>query len=102
MNLDLELGRSADRVDVMRVFEGAPSQCRHVEVPHRTLVGTASIQQIDPVPHLTPENPPLISSSAWINQSFPASSNVVLRNIALDPQDKTRAWHHHTAVVQLD
>lgn len=107
MNLDLELGRSEDRVrgwraeraEVIRVIEGTPGQHGCVGVPHRSIVGSGSIQQIDPLPCLAQEAPSLSSSSAWINQSSPGSSTVVLRRSALDPRDKTKAWRRHTVVV---
>ncbi|XP_051272687.1 rho GTPase-activating protein 23 isoform X4 [Dicentrarchus labrax] len=106
MNLDLEMGRSEDRVrgwrvervDVTKVNEG--SQHRSVGVPQGSTVGQRSIQQIDPLPRIAQEAPPLSSSSSgWIDQSTPGSSIVVLRRSALDPRDKTRAWRRHTVVV---
>lgn len=108
MNLDLELGRSddrvrgwrAERVEVIRVIEGTPGQHGSVGVPQGSIVGPRSIQQIDPLPRLVQEAPPLSSSSSgWIDQSSPGSSTVVLRRSALDPRDKTRAWRRHTVVV---
>lgn len=107
MNLDLELGRSEDRVmgwraemvEVIRVIEGPPGQHGCVEVPSRSTGGPGSIQQVDPLPCLTQEAPSLSSSSAWIDQGSTGSSTVVLRRSALDPRDKTRAWRRHTVVV---
>ncbi|XP_035526205.1 rho GTPase-activating protein 23-like [Morone saxatilis] len=103
MNLDLESedrvrGWRAERVDVTKVNEG--SQHRSVGVPQGSTVGQRSIQQIDPLPRIAQEAPPLFSSSSgWIDQSSPGSSTVVLRRSALDPRDKTRAWRRHTVVV---
>ncbi|XP_029311686.1 LOW QUALITY PROTEIN: rho GTPase-activating protein 23-like [Cottoperca gobio] len=99
MNLDLELGRSedrvrgwrAERVDVIRVIEGTPGPHGCVGVPQGLIVGPGSIQQIDPLPLLAQEPPPLSSSSG--------SHTVVLRRSALDPRDKARAWRRHTVVV---
>ncbi|XP_070707655.1 rho GTPase-activating protein 23-like isoform X2 [Pempheris klunzingeri] len=101
MNLDLELGRSedgvrgwrAERVEVIRVIDGAQGQhgCGGV--------GPRSIQHIDPLPRLVQEAPPLSSSSGWKDQSSPGPSTVVLRRSTLDPRDKTRAWRRHTVVV---
>lgn len=108
MNLDLELGRSedkvrgwrAERVEVIRVIEGAPSQHGSVGVPQGSVIGPGSVRQIDPLPRLAQEAPPLSSSSSgWIDQSSPGSSTVVLRRSGLDPRDKTRAWRRHTVVV---
>ncbi|XP_042253255.1 rho GTPase-activating protein 23-like isoform X1 [Thunnus maccoyii] len=108
MNLDLELGRSedkvrgwrAERVEVIRVIEGAPGQHGSVGVPQGSVIGPGSVRQIDPLPHLAQEAPPLSSSSSgWIDQSSPGSSTVVLRRSGLDPRDKTRAWRRHTVVV---
>lgn len=107
MNLDLELGRSedrvrgwrAERVEVIRVIEGTPGQRGCVEVPNRSIAGPGSIQQVDPRPRLAQEAPPLSSSSAWMDQGSTGSSTVVLRRSALDPRDKTRAWRRHTVVV---
>ncbi|KAM9336292.1 rho GTPase-activating protein 23-like [Symphorus nematophorus] len=105
MNLDLELGRSedrvrgwkAERVEVIRVIEGAPGPQGCVG---GSIVGPGSIQQIDRLPRLAQEAPPLSSSSSgWIDQSTLGSSTVVLRRSALDPRDKTRAWRRHTVVV---
>ncbi|XP_042364099.1 rho GTPase-activating protein 23-like isoform X4 [Plectropomus leopardus] len=108
MNLDLELGRSEDRVrgwraekvEVIRVIEGAPGQHRCVGVPQGSIVGPGSIQEIDPLPHLAKESLPLSSSSSGLrDQTSPESHTVVLRRSALDPRDKTRAWRRHTVVV---
>ncbi|KAM8836705.1 rho GTPase-activating protein 23-like isoform 3-T3 [Spinachia spinachia] len=103
MNVDLELGRSgervrgwrAERVEVIRVSEGAPDQHGRVGVPQGSIVGPGSIQQLDPLPR----RPLLSSSSAWIDQSSPGSHPVVLRRSAMDPREKTRAWRRHTVVV---
>ncbi|XP_069024626.1 rho GTPase-activating protein 23-like isoform X2 [Embiotoca jacksoni] len=109
MNLDLELGRSedrvrgwrADKVDVIRVTEAAPGQPGRVGIPQGSIVGPGSVQQIGPLPHLAQEAPPPLSSSTsgWIDQSSPGPSTVVLRRSALDPRDKTRVWRRHTVVV---
>lgn len=109
MNLDLELGRSedrvrgwrAERVEVIRVIEGTRGQHGCVGVPQGSVVGPGSVQQIDPLPRLAQEAPPLSSSSSgWIDQTSPGSHTVVLRRSALDqPRDKTRAWRRHTVVV---
>ncbi|XP_037318892.2 rho GTPase-activating protein 23-like isoform X6 [Pungitius pungitius] len=103
MNMDLELGRSeervrgwrAERVEVIRVIEGASDQHRRVGVPQGSILGPGSIQRIDPLPR----RPLLSSSSAWIDQGSPGSYPVVLRRSALDPRDKSRAWRRHTVVV---
>ncbi|XP_044033517.1 rho GTPase-activating protein 23-like isoform X3 [Siniperca chuatsi] len=108
MNLDLELGRSedrvrgwrAERVEVIRVIEATPDLHGCVGVPKGSIVGPGSIQQIDPLPHLAQEDPHLPSSSSgWVDQSSPESSTVVLRRSALDPRNKTRGWRRHTVVV---
>ncbi|KAM4624597.1 rho GTPase-activating protein 23-like [Polymixia lowei] len=111
MNLDLELGKIDDRVrgwrgervEVIRVIEGAPNHYGHLGVPQGTVVGPVSIQQrsrIDPLPRLAHEFPPLSpSSSGWTDQSSIGSSTVVLRRSALDARDKRRAWRRHTVVV---
>ncbi|XP_033467261.2 rho GTPase-activating protein 23-like isoform X2 [Epinephelus lanceolatus] len=108
MNLDLELGRSedrvrgwrAERVEVIRVIEGAPGQHGCVGVPQGSIVGPGSIQQIGPLPHLAQDPLPLSSSSSgWIDQTSPGSQAVVMRRSNLDPRDKTRAWRRHTVVV---
>ncbi|KAM7371294.1 hypothetical protein PAMP_010777 [Pampus punctatissimus] len=108
MNLDLELGRSedrvrgwrAERVEVIRVIEGTPGQHGSVGVPRGSVAGPGSVQQIDPPPHLAQEAPPLSSSSSgWIDQSSPGSSTVVLRRSAPDTRDKTKGWRRHTVVV---
>lgn len=108
MNLDLELGRRedrvrgwrADRVEVIRDIEGTLGQHGCVGVPQGTTVSPGPIEQIDPLPRLFQEAPPLSSSSSgWIDQSSPGPSTVVLRKSALDPRDKTRAWRRHTVVV---
>ncbi|GLD64268.1 rho GTPase-activating protein 23-like protein [Lates japonicus] len=108
MNLDLELSRNEDRVrgwrtervEVIRVIEGAPGQHGCVGVPQGSVVGPKSIQKIDPIPGLAQRAPPLSSSSSgWVDQSSPGSSTVVLRRSALEPQDKMRAWRRHTVVV---
>ncbi|XP_077959354.1 rho GTPase-activating protein 23-like isoform X7 [Gasterosteus aculeatus] len=103
MNVDLELCRSdervrgwrAERVEVIRVIEGAPDQHGRVGVPQGSIVGPGSIQQMDPLPR----RPLLSSSSAWTDLSSPGSHPVVLRRSAMDPRDKTRAWRRHTVVV---
>ncbi|TKS90245.1 Rho GTPase-activating protein 23 [Collichthys lucidus] len=105
MNLDLELGRSEDRVrgwrgervEVIRVNEKTPDQHGCVGVPQGSIVGPRS-NQIDPLPRIAQEAPPL-SSSSFLDQSSPGSSTVVLRRSALDPRDKARAWRRHTVVV---
>lgn len=109
MNLDLELGRSEDRVrgwraekvEVIRVIEGRPGQHGCVGVPQGSVIGPGSIQQMDPLPHLAQESVPLSSSSSsgWIDHTSPGSQTVVLRRSAPDPRDKTRAWRRHTVVV---
>lgn len=106
MNLDFELGWSeervrgwrAEKVEVIRVIEAGPGQHGCVGVPQGSIVDPWPIQQIDSLPHLAQEAPPL-SSSGWIDQSSRGSSTVVLRRSALGPQDKTRAWRRHTVVV---
>ncbi|XP_071780787.2 rho GTPase-activating protein 23-like [Centroberyx gerrardi] len=110
MNLDLELGKSEDRVrgwrgervEVIRVIEGAPSPYGHIGVPQGSIVGPVSIQQrsrIDPLPRFAQEAPPLPpSSSGWTDPSLGPPA-VVLRRSALDPRDKRRAWRRHTVVV---
>lgn len=98
MNLDLEQDRSeervrgweADRVEVIRMTEGAPRQ--HGGFPQGSLVASASIQQIDSLPLPSP-------SSQCIGHSSHGSSIVVLRRSAPDPRDKMRAWRRHTVVV---
>ncbi|XP_019126890.1 rho GTPase-activating protein 21 isoform X5 [Larimichthys crocea] len=105
MNLDLELGRSEDRVrgwrgervEVIRVNERTPDQHGCVGVPQGSVVGPRS-NQIDPLPRIAQEAPP-VSSSSFLDQSSPGSSTVVLRRSALDPRDKARAWRRHTVVV---
>ncbi|CAK6966787.1 rho GTPase-activating protein 23-like [Scomber scombrus] len=107
MNLDVELGRSEDRArvwrsereEVIKVTEGAPGQHGSVGVPQGSVIGPSSVQQIDPLPRLAQEAPPLSSSSGWIDQSSVGSSTVVLRRSGLVPRDKTRAWRRHTVVV---
>ncbi|XP_034414081.1 rho GTPase-activating protein 23-like isoform X2 [Cyclopterus lumpus] len=98
MNLDLELGRRAERVEVIRVLEGTHGR---VGVPQGSIVGPGSIQQMDPLPQLAREPRTLSSSSSsvWIDQSSPGPHPVVLRRSALDPRDRTRAWRRHTVVV---
>ncbi|XP_041671203.1 rho GTPase-activating protein 23-like isoform X3 [Cheilinus undulatus] len=105
MNLDVEFGRSddrvrgwrADRVEVIRVIDG---QCGHVGVPQGSVLGPRSIQQIDSLPRLPKEAPPFSSpSSGLIDQSPAGPSTVVMRRSAMDPRDKTRAWRRHTVVV---
>ncbi|XP_071400568.1 rho GTPase-activating protein 23-like [Centroberyx affinis] len=110
MNLDLELGKSEDRVrgwrgervEVIRVIEGAPSHYGHIGVPQGSIVGPVSIQQrsrIDPLARFAQEAPPLPpSSSGWTDPSLGPPA-VVLRRSALDPRDKRRAWRRHTVVV---
>ncbi|XP_070846945.1 rho GTPase-activating protein 23-like isoform X3 [Chaetodon trifascialis] len=104
MNLDLELsksedrvrGWSAERVEVIRVTEGTtdPRGCVH----QGSIVGPRSVQQT--LPGLAQEAQPLSSSSSgWIDQSSTGSATVVLRRLAVDPRDKTRAWRRHTVVV---
>ncbi|XP_040885120.1 rho GTPase-activating protein 23-like isoform X2 [Toxotes jaculatrix] len=104
MNLDLELGRNedrvrgrrAERVEVIRVIEGASG----VGVPQGSIVGPKQVQKIDPLPHLSQRALPLSSSSSgWIDQCSPGSSTVVLRRSARDTRDKMRAWRRHTVVV---
>nr|XP_020467426.1 rho GTPase-activating protein 21-like isoform X2 [Monopterus albus] len=108
MNLDLELGMSedrvrgwrAERVEVIRVTGGGSGQHRCVGVRKGSFVGPRSIEQIDNLPCLAQEAPPLSSSlSGSINQSFPGSSTMVPRTLVLDPQDFTRSWCCHTVVV---
>ncbi|XP_047183481.1 rho GTPase-activating protein 23-like isoform X3 [Scophthalmus maximus] len=108
MNLDLELGRNddrfggwrAERVEVIRVIEGAPGQHGCVGVPQGSIVGPKPVQQIDPLPRLTHRAPPPSSSSTgWTDQSSLGTSTVVLRRSALDPRDKMRARRRHTVVV---
>lgn len=105
MNLDLELGRTEDRVrtgrtDAVRAAEAAPGRRGCVGVSQGSVVGPKSNQQVDPLPCLVRRSPPLPSSSSgWIDQSPPGSSAVVLRRSGLDPRDKTRAWRRHTVVV---
>ncbi|XP_058476652.1 rho GTPase-activating protein 23-like isoform X5 [Solea solea] len=106
MNVDLELGRNddrvrgwrAERVEVIRVIEGAPGQHGHIGIPQDSIAGPRSIQQIDPIPHLAQRAPP-ISSSGWIDHTSPGSSTVVLRRSGLDPRDKTRARRRHTVII---
>ncbi|XP_069373465.1 rho GTPase-activating protein 23-like isoform X4 [Paralichthys olivaceus] len=107
MNLELELGRNddrvrgwrAERVEVIRVIDGAPGQHGYVGVPQGS-VGPRLMPQIDTVPRLAHRAPPLSSSSSgWIDQNSPGSSSVVLRRSALDPRDKMRARRRHTVVV---
>ncbi|XP_031698639.1 rho GTPase-activating protein 23-like isoform X3 [Anarrhichthys ocellatus] len=101
MNLELELGRSeervkgwrAERLEVIRAIEGTPGQHGRVGVTQGSTVGPGSVQQIDPPPHPAQESRPLSSSSS------PGSHAVVLRRTALDPRDKKRAWRRHTVVV---
>ncbi|KAM3591482.1 uncharacterized protein V6R79_002447 [Siganus canaliculatus] len=108
LNLDLELSRNeervrgwrSDRVEVIRVFEGTTHQPGSVGVPQGSVMGPASILQIEPPPRVAQEAPSLSSfSSGWINPSSSSSSTVVLRRVALEPRDKTRAWRRHTVVV---
>ncbi|XP_068460187.1 rho GTPase-activating protein 23-like isoform X3 [Clinocottus analis] len=97
MNLDLELGWRAERVEVIRVLEGTPGPHGRVGVPQGSIIG----QQMDPISQLAQEPRPLSSSfsSVWIDQSSPGSHPVVLRRSAMDPRDRTRAWRRHTVVV---
>ncbi len=108
MNLDLELGKSedrvrgcrAERVEMIRVIEGTPGPHRCAGVPQGSIVGIGPNQQIDPLPRLAQEASPLSSSSlGWTDQSSQGSSTVVLRRSALGQQDKSRAWRRHTVVV---
>ncbi|KAM9837053.1 rho GTPase-activating protein 23-like [Aulostomus maculatus] len=101
MNLDLELskreermrGWRAERVEVIRVCEGASSHHRCVEVPQGSGgPGSRSSFSEETPPHLS-------SPSGWIDQSSPASSTVVLRRSALGLLNKMRAWRRHTMVV---
>lgn len=108
MNLDLELGRSensirgrrGERMEVIRVVDGAQSQRGRVGVPQGFILNPASIQQRDPFPHFVqnvPHLPP--TPSGWTDQSTIGSSTVVLRRSAVNPRDRTRAWRRHTVVV---
>ncbi|XP_062234522.1 rho GTPase-activating protein 23-like isoform X7 [Platichthys flesus] len=108
MNLELELSRNddrvrgcrAERVEVIRVIEGAPGQHGYVRVPQGSTVGPRLRPQIDTLPRLPHRAPPLSSSSpGWIDQNAPGSSSVVMRRSGLDPRDKTRAQRRHTVVV---
>ncbi|XP_074519184.1 rho GTPase-activating protein 23-like isoform X2 [Halichoeres trimaculatus] len=106
MNLDVEFGRSddrvrgwrADRVEVIRVIEG--TQRGAIGVPQGTVLGPRPISGIDPLPRLPRELPPFASSgSGVVDQSPAGSSAVVLRRSAMDPRDTTRRWRRHTVVV---
>lgn len=108
MNLDFELGWSEERVrgwrsekvEVIKVIEAGPGQHGSVGVPQGSIVDPRPIQQIDPLPRLAQEAPPLsYSSSGWIDQSSQESNTVVLRRSALGSRDKTRAWRRHTVIV---
>lgn len=106
MNLDVEFGRSedrvrgwrTDRVEVIRVIEG--TQRGAVGVPQGTVLGPRPISGIDPLPLLPRELPPFSSSGSGVIDQNPAgSSTVVLRRSAMDPRDTTRRWRRHTVVV---
>lgn len=99
MNLDLELGCRAERVEVIKVIEGTPHPHGCVGFPHRSAAVPRSNQPIDLTPFVSQEALHLSSSSAWINQSSTGSSTVVLRRSGLGPREKMRAWHRHTVIV---
>ncbi|XP_034562986.1 rho GTPase-activating protein 23-like isoform X2 [Notolabrus celidotus] len=108
MNLDVEFGRSedrvrgwrAERVEVIRVIDGTPGQRRPVGVPQGSVLGPRPISQIDPLPRLPKDLPPFSSSASGVIDQSPAGpSTVVMRRSALDPRDTTRRWRRHTVVV---
>ncbi|XP_068161446.1 rho GTPase-activating protein 23-like isoform X2 [Antennarius striatus] len=104
MNLDYELGwgedrvrgRRAERVEVIRVIERTPGQQRWDRGPQGSVVGSGSVQQIDPLPYVGQEAPPL--PSGWVDHGSSGPA-VVMRRSALGPCDKTRAWRRHTVIV---
>lgn len=103
MNLDLELGKSedrvrawkAERVEVIRVLGEASGHHLRVGAPLGSVEGPGSRQPIEPLHHLSREAPPL----GWLDQSSSSSSPVVVKRTGLNPQDKRRAWRRHTVVV---
>ncbi|CAJ1080572.1 rho GTPase-activating protein 23-like isoform X3 [Xyrichtys novacula] len=105
MNLDVEFGRSddrvrgwrAERVEVVRVIDGTSGQRGPVGVPQGSISGP---QSIDPLPRLPKEAPSFSTSASGVIEQNPAGpSAVVLRRSALDPRDTTRRWRRHTVVV---
>ncbi|XP_034049460.1 rho GTPase-activating protein 23-like isoform X2 [Thalassophryne amazonica] len=107
VNLDLVLDRSEDRikswrgdsVEEVRVIERGPSQLGYVGVPQGPVMDPVSLQQRDPLPHFSRDDPSLSSSSGWTDQCSLTPSTVILRRSALGPRDKTRVLRRHTIVV---